>query len=172
MTLGSTPSTSNETFWSGEIPFVTPSELDQSIPITITPRTLSDEGGREARLLQEGAVLVCCIGSLGKLGIAGRTLATNQRINSVEFDPQRIWPKFGYYACRMLKSKLITMAPATTVPIINKSKFEQLEIPVPTLPEQRRIAAILDQADVLRTKRQEALAQLDSLTQSIFIEML
>jgi type I restriction enzyme, S subunit len=168
---GSTPSTSKETFWGGEIPFVTPSELDQSIPITITPRTLSDEGGREARLLGEGTVLICCIGSLGKIGIAGRTLATNQQINSVEFDPQRIWPRFGYYACQELKTKLLTMAPATTVPIVNKSKFEQLEIPVPPLPEQRRIAAILDQADALRAKRREALAQLDSLTQSIFVEM-
>ena len=115
--------------------------------------------------------MVCCIGSLGKIGIAGRTLATNQQINSIEFDSQKVWPKFGYYACQTLKLKLVTMAPATTIAIVSKSKFAQLEIPVPPLPEQRRIAAILDQADALRAKRREALAQLDSLTQSIFIEM-
>ena len=49
--------------------------------------------------------------------------------------------------------------------------LKRTEVAVPPLPEQRRIAAILDQADSLRAKRREALAQLDSLTQSIFIEM-
>lgn len=44
-------------------------------------------------------------------------------------------------------------------------------VTVPSLPEQRRIAAILDKADALRTKRREALAQLDRLAQSIFVEM-
>ena len=63
------------------------------------------------------------------------------------------------------------LAPATTVPALRKSDLEKLEVPLPPLPEQRRIAAILDQADALRAKRREALAQLDSLTQSIFIEM-
>lgn len=51
------------------------------------------------------------------------------------------------------------------------SHLKATQITLPPLPEQRRIAAILDQADALRTKRREALAQLDSLTQSIFIDM-
>jgi type I restriction enzyme S subunit len=49
--------------------------------------------------------------------------------------------------------------------------LKRAEVVLPPLPEQRRIAAILDQTEALRAKRREALAQLDSLTQSIFIEM-
>lgn len=54
---------------------------------------------------------------------------------------------------------------------ISRKNLEQIPIPLPPLPEQVRIATILEQADVLRVKRKEALAQLDRLTQSIFIEM-
>ena len=49
--------------------------------------------------------------------------------------------------------------------------LKRCEILIPPLPEQRRIAAILDQADALRAKRREALAQLDRLAQSVFVEM-
>ncbi len=51
------------------------------------------------------------------------------------------------------------------------AQVARISIPLPPLAEQRRIAAILDKADALRAKRREALAQLDGLTQSIFIEM-
>lgn len=51
------------------------------------------------------------------------------------------------------------------------AQVAKIKIPLPPLPEQRRIAAILDKADALRTKRREALAQLDRLAQAIFVEM-
>lgn len=54
---------------------------------------------------------------------------------------------------------------------VPESFLAQLEVRAPSLPEQRRIAGILDQADALRAKRREALAQLDGLAQAIFVEM-
>jgi type I restriction enzyme S subunit len=116
--------------------------------------------------------MVCCIGSLGKAGIAGRPLATNQQINSIVFDERKVMPRYGLHAVRQLKSKLEAMAPATTVAIVSKSKFEALAIPVPPLDKQRRIAAILDQADNLRRKRRETLERLKYLPSAIMDELI
>ena len=52
-----------------------------------------------------------------------------------------------------------------------QSLFSMLEVPYSPLDEQRRIAAILDKADALRQKRKRAIALLDGLTQSIFLDM-
>jgi type I restriction enzyme S subunit len=54
---------------------------------------------------------------------------------------------------------------------VNLSNFKALEVPVPPLDQQRRIAAVLDQAHALRAKRREILAKLDKLTEAIFIEL-
>ncbi len=54
---------------------------------------------------------------------------------------------------------------------VNASKLKALTVPLPPLPEQRRIAAILDKADALRAKRREAIAKLDQLLQSVFLDM-
>lgn len=56
-------------------------------------------------------------------------------------------------------------------PGVNATKLKSLKIPLPSLVEQNRIADILDEADALRTKRRGALAQLDTLLKSTFIEM-
>lgn len=59
----------------------------------------------------------------------------------------------------------------TNISNLDHRRVLQLPIPLPPLPEQKRIAAILDAADALRAKRRESLVQLDTLLQSTFIEM-
>jgi type I restriction enzyme S subunit len=54
---------------------------------------------------------------------------------------------------------------------VNATTLKSLEIPVPSLGQQRRIAEVLDRAEALRAKRRAALAQLDTLTQAIFLDM-
>lgn len=62
-------------------------------------------------------------------------------------------------------------ATGVNLPRLSPSELASLEVPLPPLDEQRRIAAILDKADALRRKRKRALELLDGLMQSIFLEM-
>ncbi|SEN50551.1 type I restriction enzyme, S subunit [Pseudomonas sp. ok272] len=168
---GKTPATSNRLFFGGHIPFVTPGDLDGEDPIVVTKTQLTAEGAGEVNQLPEGSVLVSCIGSLGKIGIAGVNVCTNQQINALVFDKTLVEPRYGYHFCKTLRPYLEGIAPATTLPIINKTRFSEIEMPLRPLPEQRRIASILDKADALRAKRRETIAKLDQLLQSVFLEM-
>ncbi|MGW1145473.1 restriction endonuclease subunit S [Streptomyces sp. NPDC002454] len=168
---GATPRTSVAEYYGGETPFVTPGELGTLSPVVAAVRNLTPLGAEKARIVPPGTVMVCCIGSLGKVGIAGREVATNQQINSVVFNDTVVDPRYGLYACGRLTLRLNRMAPATTIPIISKSKFEEITIPVPPLDVQRRIAQVLDAVEALRAMRSKAVALLDDLAQSIFLDM-
>lgn len=168
---GKTPSTVDDQNFGGDIPFVTPAELGLDAYVTSTPRTLSAKGASAVKLVPKNAVMVCCIGSLGKMAIAGTPVATNQQINSVIFDEDRVDAKYGFYALRLLKPKMEAMAPSTTVAIINKGNFEAMQIPLPPLSEQKRIAAILDKADAIGRKRQQAIRLADDFLRAVFLDM-
>lgn len=76
------------------------------------------------------------------------------------------------FLCRVLENYDVTpFVTGTTRGKLTKAGASEIDIPVPPLPEQRRIAEVLDRAEALRVKRRSALARLDTLTQSIFLDM-
>jgi type I restriction enzyme S subunit len=80
-----------------------------------------------------------------------------------------------YLAHYLLTPDVVALAASrasgANLPRLSPGELAKFEIPLPSLDEQRRIAAILDHGDALRAKRREALAHLDDLTQSIFLDM-
>ena len=114
---GSTPSKTLEAYWqNGCIPFITPAELSEYVEFAREPEDyITHEGLEKARLIPKNAVLVCCIGSLGKLGIAPRELVTNQQINSVVFDEKKVYYRYGAYALSRVKPEMERLSAATTV---------------------------------------------------------
>ena len=76
------------------------------------------------------------------------------------------WVKTGAFVQRM-----VDVATGANYPAVSDAKVKASKIPFPPLAEQRRIAGILDAADVLQAKRREALVQLDTLIQSTFLDM-
>ncbi|MGJ7678490.1 restriction endonuclease subunit S [Escherichia coli] len=168
---GKTPPKADPNCFGGNIPFITPSELTDSDYLLKPETTLTEKGLATTKLIPKNSILVCCIGSLGKMAIADLPVATNQQINSVIFDDDKIYYRFGFYALKLLKNDLKKMAPSTTVAIINKSRFSELKIPCPPLEEQKRIATILDKADGIHKKREQAIKLADDFLRAKFLEM-
>jgi len=122
---GNTPSTSNPKYYNEKyLPWVTPPDLSAGGRITDARRYISREGAKVARVLPKDSVLISCIGNLGKVGIAGRELATNQQINSIIFN-EGILPEYGFYYCQTLKRWLEENSSNTTISIVNKGRLEK-----------------------------------------------
>lgn len=95
----------------------------------------------------------------------------NQHIFRVVPKANRVEKNYLRHVIEMALVEMERHLHGATMQHVNRAEFLGTRIPLPPLPEQRRIAAILDQAEALRAKRRTALAKLDTLAQSIFIEM-
>ena len=119
-----------------------------------------------------GDLLVSWSATLGVFVWEGPdTALVNQHIFRVVPDHGRIDPR---YLKHMLSDALVQMEQhlhGATMKHVNRGEFLATTIPLPPLAEQKRIAGILDATDALRAKRREALAQLDTLIQSTFLDM-
>jgi type I restriction enzyme, S subunit len=147
--------------------------MNQGRDLSRTKEAITDLAVKEAtaKPVTPGTVLLSFKLSIGKVGIARRPMFTNEAIAALPVrDLSRLLPD---YLCWALASMDLAGGAnrAAMGATLNKAKLQQVRVPLPPLDEQRRIAAILDQADALRAKRGEALAHLDDLTQSIFLDM-
>ena len=160
---GTTPSTKDPDNYGDEYFFVSPGDLGNGKYVNATEKKLSVKGFRQSRSIRKGSTLFTCIGStIGKVGVAGQELATNQQINAVICDRDKADDEYVYYALDSRAPKIKLLAGTQAVPIINKSTFENQELLLPPLPEQRKIAEILgpwDEAIALVEQRIEAARQ-------------
>ena len=141
---GNTPPMSDKDNYS-EIgfPWVKPNELFDLIPTFSTADFISETGKEQVRFIKKGSVMVCCIGSIGKMGVAGVDLCTNQQINSIMF--YKIIPEFGKYLIFVSKDEHIRHSTGNVVAILNCENQKRIEFAFPPLSEQTAIANYLDE---------------------------
>jgi len=172
---GATPSTTVDEYWNGDICWATPKDLSElSSPyLDDTPRKITKSGldSCATEILPAGSVLFSSRAPIGHVAINRVPTATNQGFKSFIPDPKRLFPAFLYYWLRANRTYLESLGNGATFKEVSKATVSRIEIPIPPLPEQRRIAAILDQAEALRAKRRQALTKLGTLTQSFFIDL-
>ena len=169
---GTTPKTERADYYGGDVPFISPMDINGHRFIRKTRTTLTDNGAKEARILPPGSVLVTCIGILGKVGQIDCEATTNQQINSIIPAVRVIMPSYCFWAAHLLKRQLDILAGLQVVPIVNKRVFSNLLMPVPPLPEQRRIAEILDTIDDAIQKTEALISKLKAIKQGLLDDLL
>ena len=170
---GNTPLKKIKEYWDkDEVPFITPPELKYEGINYITPNIyVSKIGAKQGRIIPKNSICVCCIGSLGKLGILKEDAITNQQINSLILKDKNVDLLYLYFYLKTIKNNLESIASSTTVKIINKSSFEKIDINLPSLEIQKKISKKLELLENNIQIRKSQLAFLKELNKYLFISM-
>ncbi|XKU95158.1 restriction endonuclease subunit S [Lactobacillus acidophilus] len=141
---GNTPSKSNKNYYGGKVPFVKPANIQNDYLEYNTQEFLSNDGITKGRTVNKGSLLITCIGNLGRNYFTDRKVAYNQQINSVSPILVNIHMLHYFLLSDYFVNSMYNMASSTTLPILNKSKLENLIIPLPPLAEQKRIVTKIE----------------------------
>lgn len=169
---GSTPKTSEETYWGGEHYWISPAELDGSKYVYATSRTITDEGVKSAHLqmLPIGTVLLSSRAPIGKVAITKVPMYCNQGFKNL-ICKNEVINEYVYWFLLNSTDYLNSLGTGATFKEISKKVVEQIQIPVPPLSEQEKIVAELDCLSGIIEKKKHQLKEYDALAQSIFYEM-
>ena len=172
---GNTPSKKNVEFWnSQDICFVKPDVIADSCIeyIEDSNEYISENARKKARVVGKNSIFITCIGSIGKIGIASDgEYAFNQQINAI-IPNDRVQPKYLAYNLLFNKPRLVAVANAPVVPIINKSQFGEFTVNIETdIDRQCEIVDVLDKLTQIIQQRNKEISALDDLIKARFVEM-
>jgi restriction endonuclease S subunit len=162
---GTTPPSSKEGMFGGEIPFITPSDLESNEP---NRRFVTTEGAENSRTVRAGATFICCIGAtIGKVQRAKSLSAFNQQLNAIEWN-NNFNDLFGERLMKFMKPRIVAKGGgSTTLPILNKGDFEKIDIIKPPLALQTQFAQIVEKTEALKSQYQQSLTELENLYGSL-----
>ena len=121
-------------------------------------------------MLPAKSVLLSSRAPIGLVAINTLPVCTNQGFKSLVPRFDLVSPDFLFWWLKTHEKHIQSKGRGATFKEVSKKIVEDLQIPLPPFDEQKRIAELLDKADALCAKRRAALAQLDTLTQSIFLD--
>jgi type I restriction enzyme S subunit len=123
-----------------------------------------------SKLSRAGDIILGIRASIGSKVLSDKEYCLGRGVAGLRASP-RLDNRYLWHWLEEVRMELLSKGRGATFLQVNRQDIRQLQIPLPPLAEQKRIAAILDVADALRAKRREALAQLDALLQSAFLTL-
>lgn len=147
---GGTPRTTNPTYWNGDIVWVTPGEITKlpGLYVETSERKITEAGlaNSSATLLPPGTILLCTRATIGDLAIADVALSTNQGFKNLVCKPH-VNNVFFAYLLTTMKEEMIKRAIGTTFLEISKKELSAINVYLPSIGEQKRIAKALQEID-------------------------
>lgn len=142
---GGTPASGRSDYYDGDIPWAVIGDMNDSI-LFETEKRITKEGlkSSSAKLVQEGAVLIAMYGSIGKLGIAGVPLATNQAIAFALPNTEIVLQKYLFLYLKSQREALLRSGKGATQQNISQTVLKAWKIPLPPIAEQYQIVEFLD----------------------------
>ncbi len=171
--IGKTPSRHESDYWrDGTHAWLSIADMNQGRYLNNTKEYITDLGVKASniKLIPKNTLVLSYKLSIGKVGITQKPMYTNEAIASLTELDSQVDINYLYWALQHI-DLLENADRAAMGKTLNKAKLSEVKIPLPPLAEQRRIASILDQADELRQKRQQAIEKLDQLLQATFIDI-
>lgn len=172
---GGTPPRSSSANYGGNIPWAKIDDLNADNGTVSSTKEYITECGLQSirgRLFEPGTLLFAMYGSVGKMAWAGVRLATNQAILGISvLDPQKLAPNYLKHWLASKQGDFDRDANGVTQKNLSAGYIRDLEIELPPIEEQLRIATILDKADSLHCKRQEASRLAEEFLQAVYLDL-
>lgn len=170
---GGTPSKKVQEYWGGPIPWASVKDFKSTI-IESTMDSITKLGVENSatNVIPKGTIVVPTRMAVGKVAVLATDMAINQDLKALLIRDECQLDK--RYLLRYLESQsshILKHAKGATVKGITLDVLRDLDVPLPPLKEQKRIAAILDKADNLRRKRQQAIQLADKFLRAVFLDM-
>jgi type I restriction enzyme, S subunit len=145
---GSTPASTEATYWNGDLIWITPSDVSRTDRLTTSLRRITQEGLRScsSELVAPGSIIVTSRAPVGNVSLAEVALCTNQGCKALLVSNDVIDPMFAVAVLRVLKEELQSLATGTTFSEISTSRLGVVRMPLPPVSEQCAIVQSLEMA--------------------------
>ena len=170
---GSTPKTSVENYWDGDIKWITPAEInDDTYIINDSVRKITELGVKKTGLspFPEGTIILSSRAPIGKVAIAGCEMYCNQGFKNL-ICSDKIYNKYLYWFLKGNTAFLNSLGRGATFKEISKAIVSEIEINVPNIEYQKEAVGALEKVSGVISLRKQELSALDDLIKARFVEM-
>ncbi|MYN24078.1 restriction endonuclease subunit S [Acinetobacter baumannii] len=174
---GGTPKTSVPEYWGGDIPWLSVVDFNTGLKfVSSTEKTITQEGlnNSSTKLLNKGDIIISARGTVGVLAILDKPMTFNQSCYGIRSKKGISDTDYLYYLLTDTVRELTQISHGGVFDTITRATFDEIEVPVPPLPEQKAIASVLssldDKIDLLHRQNKTLEAMAETLFRQWFIE--